>query len=112
MAAAAVTKEALWLAKLLPELGVEVNSRTIKIYCDNQGAIKLLRNPIIHQRSKHIDIMHHFVRERVTSKEVDFEYCSTDEQLADCFTKPLAGQKLLKARIGMGLTECENEEKN
>jgi hypothetical protein len=62
MAAASAIKEALWLRKLLSDL--QLGSGTISIFADNQSAIKLLRNPIITGRAKHIDVMHHFARER------------------------------------------------
>jgi hypothetical protein len=72
MAAANAVKEALWLRKLLSEL--HLPSSTISIYADNQSAIKLVKNPITTDRAKHIDVIHHFARERVIRKEVEFEY--------------------------------------
>ena len=61
----------------------------MKIYYDSQGAIKLLKHAIASVRSKHIDIMYHFARERVYRKEVIFEYISTENMVADCLTKAL-----------------------
>lgn len=91
MAAAAAVKEALWLRKLCESLDTPI--ATIKIRCDNQSAIKLLRNPIFSVRSKHIDIAHHFARERVLSKEVEFSYVPTTEMAADVLTKILPQSK-------------------
>jgi hypothetical protein len=91
MAAAAAVKEALWLRKLCESLDIPI--ATIKIRCDNQSAIKLLRNPIFSVRSKHIDIAHHFARERVISKEVEFSYVPTTEMAADVLTKILPQSK-------------------
>src|SRR5207249_9529892 len=54
------TKDAIYLTRLLRELGMEIDA-PITIYNDNQGAKKLAENPIFHSRSKHIDIRHHFV---------------------------------------------------
>ena len=71
MAAAAATKEALWLRKLINDLQKPVSTVTIR--ADNQGAIKLLKNPITSLRSKHIDVIYHFARERVMRKEVAFQ---------------------------------------
>jgi hypothetical protein len=61
------------------------------VFADNQSAIKLLRNPISSMRSKHIDVMHHFARERVMHKEVAFSYVSTQNMGAalTVFTKAL-----------------------
>ena len=65
MAAAYAIKEALWLKTLLSEFGLDTRSNPITIYADNQSAIKLLKNPIFSMRSKHIDVIYHFARERV-----------------------------------------------
>lgn len=102
MAAAAATKEALWLRKLLYNLGL--GTRTVLIMDDNQSTIKLLKNPVSSQRSKHIDVIYHFARERVARKEVEFEYISTDLMIADALTKPVPKAKLESCRTGMGLT--------
>lgn len=101
MAASSVVKEVLWLRVLLGELGYPY--KTITISCDNQGAIKLLKNPIASQRSKHIDIMHHFVRERVARGEVAFQYCDTTRMVADIMTKPLPVSKFVFCRDHMGI---------
>jgi hypothetical protein len=101
MSAASAVKEALWLRKLAADLNLEV--KTLNMYCDNQGSIKLLKHPIASARSKHIDVMHHFVRERIARGEVQFEYCSTERMVADIFTKALPVTKLEFCRQEMGL---------
>jgi hypothetical protein len=101
MAAASAIKEALWLRKLLSDL--QLGSGTISIFADNQSAIKLLRNPIITGRAKHIDVMHHFARERVLRKEVKVSYISTDAMLADVFTKVLSIAKHQLCCKGFGM---------
>jgi len=79
----------------------------MRIYSDNQGAIKLLKHPVASVKSKHIDVIHHFARERVARKEVQFEYISTDLMIADCMTKALAASKFVfcckLALKGMGI---------
>ena len=103
MAAAHAVKEALWLRTLL--CSFEIKVRAVKIYCVSQGAIKLLKHPIASIRSKlkHIDIIHHFARERVYRKEVTFEYISTEEMVADCLTKALPLGKFKLCISGMGV---------
>jgi hypothetical protein len=101
MAAAHATKEALWLHKLMIDL--EREPGTMLIYTDNQAALTLLKHPIASMRSKHIDIIYHFARERVARQEVEFQYISTDKMVADIFTKPLAETKFKMCCIGMGL---------
>ncbi len=107
MAAAAAVKEGLWLRKLLTDLGQPTSA--LKIFADNQSAIKLLRNPISSMRSKHIDIAHHFARERVMRGEIAFSYISTTDQVADIFTKALPAAKLRECRADMGLKAASPE---
>ena len=101
MAAAAAVKEGLWLRKLLNDLDLKIG--TVTIMADNQAAIKLLKNPISSVRSKHIDVMHHFARERVQRNEVEFKYTTTSSMLADMLTKPVGEAKHLVCCKGMGL---------
>ena len=96
LSAAQAVKEALWFRKLGGDLGL--NLGTVHIYCDNQEAIRLLKHPIASQRSKHIDVIHHFARERVARKEVGFVYCKTEDMKADILTKALAPGSSRSAR--------------
>jgi chemotaxis protein CheY-P-specific phosphatase CheC len=89
MASTQATKEAIWMTKLMKELGYMKEKKVMVIRCDNQGAISLTKNLTQHVRTKHIDVQHHFVRERVENDEVTFEYCSTKEMVADVLTKAL-----------------------
>jgi hypothetical protein len=70
MANTQATKEAIWITKLMMDLGYMEEKKMMVIRCDNQGAISLTKNPTHHARSKHIDVQHHFVRERVENEEV------------------------------------------
>ena len=101
MAAAKAVREALWLKTLLQTFGITAGA--LKIYCDNQSTIKLLKHPIASMNSKHIDIIHHFARERVSRKEVCFEYCSTEAMVADSLTKALPIRKFRFCCSGMGV---------
>ncbi|XP_035223961.1 secreted RxLR effector protein 161-like [Stegodyphus dumicola] len=64
MALSAATKEAIWLNKIVKELGI-ITVKPVLLYCDNNSAINLSKNSVYHGRSKHIDIQTHFVREAV-----------------------------------------------
>ena len=103
MAAAYAIKEALWLRTLLTELGMDLS--TISIYADNQSAIKLLKNPVLSMRSKHIDVIYHFARERVARKDIAFLYIPTDKMVADALTKSLPSTKFSFCRCAMGVSK-------
>jgi hypothetical protein len=64
------------------------------ILCDNQSCIKMTENPVFHDKSKHIEIRYHFIRDMVQRRALKLQYISTDEQVADVLTKPLSRVKL------------------
>jgi hypothetical protein len=76
--------------------------------CDNSSSIKLSKNPVLHGRSKHIDIRFHFLREMVKENVVNLSYCKTQDQIADIMTKPLRLEVFLKLRRLLGLCEIPN----
>jgi hypothetical protein len=88
MAACAAAQESTYLRQLLREFGYHQRSAT-KIFEDNQGCIALSRNPVLHKRTKHIEIRYHFIRERIESGEIDLIYIPTQKQQADILTKAL-----------------------
>lgn len=65
----------------------------MSIKCDNKNSIKLENNLVHCARLKHIETQHHFVREKIHSKEVDLAYCGTDENVVGIFTKPIGKDK-------------------
>lgn len=95
-------KEVVWLRTLLFDLFKKSLKPTI-IYCDNQSCIKLLVNPVFHNRFKHIEIPCHYIRDMVDREIIKLEYISTNEQTVDVFTKPLAKIKLeyFRGKLGM-----------
>ena len=89
MALSAATSEAVDLQRHAKEFGVLAPDAVVKILCDSTGAIARAHNPVQHQRVKHIDVHHHFIRERVEAKEIDVCYINTRRNPADALTKPL-----------------------
>ena len=83
---------------MLKHLGFPQEDPT-KIYIDNRSTIALAKNPVYHERSKHIDTRHHFIREHVKNKEVELISCKTNDQVADIFTKPLKGDIFIRMKI-------------
>ena len=88
MAASLASCEAIWLHKMLFGLFGQLLKPSM-IYYDNQSCIKLTENPIFHNRSKHIGIGYHFIRDYVQKGDVKLEYIPTDEQVANILTKAL-----------------------
>ena len=87
---------------LMNDLGNRMMLPTL-IYEDNQGAIQLSRNPKFHNRTKHIDVRCHFVRERVKSKEIGVDYCPTQDMVAYIMTKGLPKATSEKFRNSLGV---------
>ena len=102
VALSSASQEAIWLRRLLNDLHYHNNSATI-IYEDNQGAIELSKNSKHHNRTKHIDIAFHFIRERIATKEIDVIYCPTDMMIADIMTKALPRPKYERFRELLGV---------
>eukprot|EP00253_Pinus_taeda_P017652 PITA_17652 len=96
--------EAVWLQRLLQDVGEEQTIATT-IICDNQNSIKLANNPVFHKNTKHIDTQFHFVREKVQSKEIHLEYCNTCDNVVDTFIKPLGKVKFQMFREMLGIYE-------
>ncbi len=97
------TKEAIWLRRLLQEIQVLQDTTPTMIFGDNQGSLKLAHNLVFHSRTKHVDVRHHFIREKVESGQVTLDYISTRDQLADILTKPLGKITFERLRAQLGL---------
>ena len=80
--------QGIWLAWLLDEM---LNKETVpsKLFVDNKSAISLSKNPVFHERSKHIDIRYHFIRECVENGKIQIEFARSGDQLADVLTNAL-----------------------
>jgi len=102
MAASATSCEAIWLRKLLVNL-FRRNMEATRIMCDNQICIKLSENLVFHDRSKHIDIRCHFVRDYVQRGVVQLSYTPIGEQVADILTKAFGKSKFDYFREKMGM---------
>ncbi len=102
MSATQAAKEAVWLRQLLKDMGYEQKAPTI-LHEDNQGCIMLLKNPVYHAKTKHINIQHHFIREKVEQKQVELKYCPMNKMIADILTKLISRDqfKFLCKRIVM-----------
>nr|ABN08283.1 hypothetical protein MtrDRAFT_AC155889g9v2 [Medicago truncatula] len=89
-AMAAATCEFTWLRQLLQQLKLG-DVKAMKLICDNQAALHIAFNLVFHERTKHIEIDCHFVRDKVLSGEIITDFVGSNDQLADIFTKSLRG---------------------
>eukprot|EP00253_Pinus_taeda_P020400 PITA_20400 len=97
------SKEALWLRQILSEFGFQQRHPTT-LWCDNQSVIQLCKDPVQHQRRKHIELRMHFIRKLIHDHILEVQYCSTDDH-ADIFTKALTEAKFTKLRFMVGVQE-------
>ena len=81
--------EAIWIKRVLDELRVQVIT-PIRIYCDNKAAISIAHNPVLHDRTKHIEVDKHFIKEKIESGLICIPYVPTAQQVADILTKGLS----------------------
>ena len=104
IAASDSTREAVWLRRLLDDLGEQQREPTL-LRCDNESAIGLAYNPLAHKGSKHIEVRYHYIREQVTCGNVEVVHVRTQNQFADVLTKAVDGETYLNFLAGFGLCE-------
>jgi hypothetical protein len=80
-----------------------ITSKPMTIYEDNTGCIAFAKEQRDHQRTKHIDIKYHFVRDMIDKNEIAIEHCPTELMLADVFTKAMPRQRHLELMVALGL---------
>ncbi|PRQ44685.1 putative RNA-directed DNA polymerase [Rosa chinensis] len=101
-AATLAAQECVWLRRLITDVYHQIHKAT-DLFGDNQSAIKLAYNPVCHARTKHIEIEHHFIREKVLDGTIDNKEVRSDLNVADIFTKTLSKGpfEFLRARLGL-----------
>lgn len=97
-----LTAELAWLTRLLHELEVP-DVTPVPVSCDSQAAIHIARNPVFHERTKHIDLDCHYVRTQLLDGLISLSYVPTSVQVADVLTKSLSGPKHTSAISKLGL---------
>jgi len=83
-----MTIELIWIKSFLVALSM-FQTELMKLYCDNQAALHIIRNPVFYERTKHIEIDCHFVQERLVIGDLETNYLHLKQQLAGIFTKPV-----------------------
>jgi hypothetical protein len=105
MSSADCARQAVWLRLWLEDIGLGLGSDPLPILNDNNGAIALAKNPVNHERSKHIGMRHHFLREKIEEKVISLEHVRSAENLADLLTKGLPRETFDHLRDGLGVME-------
>ena len=107
IAATSCACQAVWMRRILEKLS-HTQGNCTTVFCDNSSTIKLSKNPVMHGRSKHIDVRFHFLRDLTKEGVVELVHCGTQDQIADVMTKPLKLNMFLKLRELMGVREVPN----
>ncbi len=97
------TKESIWLSRLLADLLNTTEPQPIILGVDNNGAIETAKNASVNQRNKHIDLQYHFVRQAHQSNLIKLHHVNSEDQVADCMTKPLDRQLFTKCVTAQGI---------
>nr|GEY41816.1 ribonuclease H-like domain, reverse transcriptase, RNA-dependent DNA polymerase [Tanacetum cinerariifolium] len=111
IAAATAATQALWLKRLLSKL-THFEEYKVTIRVDNKSAIVLMKNPVFHERSKHIDTKYHFIRECVEREDIQVEFVNGEYQEADILTKALPKIRFLTMRQLIGLKNLRTNMRN
>ncbi|KAI5348310.1 hypothetical protein L3X38_001197 [Prunus dulcis] len=109
VSAAEATSQAKWLRFVLEDFGEEQVEGT-PILCDNTSAIAMAKNPVFHQKTRHISRKFHFIREAIQAKEIELIYCKTEDQIADILTKALSKDRFVYLRDLLGVKSAKGLE--
>ncbi|GKU85504.1 hypothetical protein SLEP1_g172 [Rubroshorea leprosula] len=110
IAASLAADQAVWFRKLMNDLK-QPQIHPTELFCDNLSAVAIVKNPILHGRTKHIKIKYHSIREMVNEGEVQVLHCDSDDQIADIFTKGLHKFRFetLRDKLGMSSISVKEE---
>jgi hypothetical protein len=106
VAAGACCAQLLWMKQTLSDFGCKFSK--IPLLFDNESAIKLTNNPVQHARTKHIDIRHHFLRDHKAKGDIAIRHVSSENQLANIFTKPLDESRFCALRSELNILDSRN----
>lgn len=109
MASADATKRAVGLRRLLEDIGLGLGDKPLQLLNDNAGAVALSKNPLNHEKSKHIDMGQHFIQEKVADEIISLEHVPSARNLADALTKGLPTETFMKLCELLGMRKMRME---
>ncbi|GKF33417.1 hypothetical protein Tco_0106617 [Tanacetum coccineum] len=81
----------------------------VSIFCDNISVVAISNNPVLHSRTKHIDIRYHFIRDHILKGDIELHFIPTQYQLADIFTKPLDEPTFIRLIVELGMLNIDSK---
>ena len=93
--------QVLWKKQTLSDFGLTYSHVPLK--CDNTSVISISKNSVQHSRTKHIEIIHHFLRDHAQKRDITLEFVRIEDQFANIFTKPLNEEKFINIRMQLGV---------
>ncbi|GKA50806.1 retrovirus-related pol polyprotein from transposon TNT 1-94 [Tanacetum coccineum] len=107
VAAAGCCANILWMKSQLTDY--DIIYEKVPIFCDNTSAIAISNNPVLHSRTKHIDIRYHFIRDHILKGDTELHFIPTQYQLADIFTKPLDEPTFKRLIVELGMLNIDSK---
>ncbi|GJQ93273.1 retrovirus-related pol polyprotein from transposon TNT 1-94 [Tanacetum coccineum] len=95
----------LWMKSQLSDY--DIHYKMVPIFCDNTSAIAISNNPVLHSRTKHIDIKYHFIRDHILKRDIELHFILTKYQLVDICTKPLDEPTFIKLKAELGMLNID-----
>lgn len=96
--------ELLWLRRLLTEIGFPPNVE-MNLFCDNKAAIDIAHNPVQHDRTKHVEVDRHFIKQNLEDKVIRFPFVRSEDQLADILTKAVSSKIFYSSLNKLGISD-------
>ncbi|GKA44697.1 hypothetical protein Tco_0737493 [Tanacetum coccineum] len=109
VAAAGCCANILWMKSQLTDY--DIMYENVLIFCDNTSSIAISNNPVLHSRTKHIDIKYHFIRDHILKGDIELHFIPTQYQLADIFTKPLDEPTFKRLIVELGKLNIDSKPK-
>jgi len=99
--------ELLWIKRILRDLGIRL-TKPMKLSCDNQAAVKIANNPVHHDRTKHVEVDRHFMKDHLERKTVELPLVPSKDQLADVLTKAVCGRIFHSSLDKLGMIDIHS----